>query len=148
MSLSCMLTISSVFPGTLVCFCVLPGSLLAVRNDMEREGRERGWIVTDEGDKWSVELDVRDLGGHLDTTFRVWSAALATRVRMVISRLILNFVLPLDFHGRLRLRVIRSTVIGALHGIEASVLPDASLRELRTAPTVSLLPILVQFLVC
>ena len=30
----------------------------------------RDWIVTDEGDEWSVELDVRDLGGHLDTTFR------------------------------------------------------------------------------
>ena len=43
-----------------------------VRNDM------RGGIVTDEGDKWSVKLDVRDLGGHLDTTFRGWSATLAT----------------------------------------------------------------------
>ena len=30
----------------------------------------RGWIVTDEGDRWSVRLDVRDLGEHLDTTFR------------------------------------------------------------------------------
>ena len=34
-------------------------------------------------EKWIVKLDVRDLGGHLDTTFRGWSAALAARVRLV-----------------------------------------------------------------
>ena len=42
------------------------------------------------------------------------------------------FVLPLDFHGRLR--VMRSLfILGALHGIEASFLVDISLRKLRTA---------------
>ena len=76
--------------------CVLMSTSGAVRSDM------RGWIVTDEGDRWSVRLDVRDLGGHLDTTFRGWSATLAKRVRLVIARLVLIFVLPLEFHGRLR----------------------------------------------
>ena len=38
-----------------------------------------------------------------DTTFRGWSAS---RVKLVISRLSLTFVIPLCFHGRLR--VIRS----------------------------------------
>ena len=33
------------------------------------------------GDQWSVKFDVRDLGGHLDTTFRGWSSTLAARVR-------------------------------------------------------------------
>ena len=94
----------------------------AVRSDMRR------WVVTDEGDHWSVKLDVRDLEGHLDSTFRGWSA----RVRLVIARLVLIFALPLDFHGRLR--VIRSMFIpGALHGIEASFLAEASVRKLRTA---------------
>ena len=37
-----------------------------------------------DGDKWSVHFDVRDLGGHLDTTFRGWSATLAARVRLVL----------------------------------------------------------------
>ena len=68
-----------------------------VRSNMRR------WVVTDEGDPWSVKLDVRDL-----------------------------FALPLDFHGRLR--VIRSMFIpGALHGIEASFLAEASLRKVRAA---------------
>ena len=53
--------------------------------------------VTDEGDRWSVKLDVGDFGGHLDTTLRGWVAALAARVRLVIARLVTFFVLPLDF---------------------------------------------------
>ena len=69
--------------------CVLMSTSRTVRNDV------RGWIVTDEDDK----LDVRDLGGHLDTTFRGWSATLATLVRLVIARLVLIFVLPLVFTG-------------------------------------------------
>ena len=49
-------------------------------------------VLSPEGYKWSVRFDVRDLGGHLDTTFRGWSAAVAARVRLVISRLdFLNF---------------------------------------------------------
>ena len=72
-----------------------------------------------------MKLDVLDIGVHLDTTFRGWSATVASRVRLVISRLVLLFVLPLDFHGRLG--VIRSMFIpGALHGIVSS------LRELRS----------------
>ena len=52
-----------------------------------------------EGDKWTVKLDVWDLGGHLDTTSRSRSATLASRVKVVISRLVLISVLPLDVHG-------------------------------------------------
>ena len=67
--------------------CVLMSTSRAVRRDRRR------WVVTDEGDRWSVKLDVRDLGGRFDSTFRVgllpWSAHLCS---------------PLDFH---RLRVIR-----------------------------------------
>ena len=101
--------------------CVLVSTSRAVRSNM------RGWVVSDEGHRWSVKLDVRDLGGHLDTTFHGWSSTLASRVRLVISRLVLVFALPLDFHGRLR--VLRSMFIpGALHGVEASFLAGASLR--------------------
>ena len=56
----------------------------------------KGWVLSHEGDQWSVRFDVRDLGGHLDTTFRGWSSTLAARVRLVISRLVLIFALSLD----------------------------------------------------
>ena len=106
--------------------CVLVSTSWAVRSDKRR------WVVTDEGDRWSVKLDVRDLGGHLDSTFRGWSATLATGFRLVIASLEVIFALPLDFHGRPW--VIRSMFIpGALHGIEASFLAEASLRKLRAA---------------
>ena len=72
------------------------------------------------------------LGRHLDSTFRGWSATLASRVRLVVARLVLVFALPLDFYGRLR--VIRSMFIpGASRGIEASFLAAAGLRKLRAA---------------
>ena len=47
--------------------CVLMSTSRAVRGDM------RGLVVSEEeGNRWSVKLDVRDLGCHLDTTFRGW----------------------------------------------------------------------------
>ena len=55
------------------------------------------WVLSLDGDKWSVRFDVRDLGGHLDTTFRGWSSTLAARVRLVFSRLVLISALPLAF---------------------------------------------------
>ena len=93
--------------------CVLMSTSREVRKGM------KDWVLSLDGDKWSVKFDVRDLGGHLDTTFRGWSSTLAGRVPLVISRLVLIFVLPLDFHGRVR--VVRSMYLPAdLHGIEAS----------------------------
>ena len=51
--------------------CVFLSTSSFVRKEM------RDWVVTDGGDRWTVKFDVRDLGGHLDTTFRGWSSALA-----------------------------------------------------------------------
>ena len=100
--------------------CVLLSTSREVRKDM------RDWVLSHEGDKWSVKYDVRYLGGHLDTTFRGWSATLAAWVRLVISRLVLIFVLPLDFHRSMYL-------LAALHGVEASLLALDSLRKLRSS---------------
>ena len=63
--------------------CVLLSTSREVRHSM------KGWFLSQEGDQWSVRFDVRDLGGHLDTTFRGWSSTLAARVRQVLSRLVL-----------------------------------------------------------
>ena len=106
--------------------CVLSSTSRMVRKDMKY------WVLSQEGDRWSVKFDVRDLGSHLDTTFRGWSSTLAAGVRLVISRLVLIFALPLDFHGRVR--VVRSMYLpAALHGIEASLLASDSLRKLRSS---------------
>ena len=81
----------------------------------------RGRVLSDEGHRWTVKLDVRDLGGHLDTTSRGWSSTLSLRVRLVISRVDLIFALPLDFYWRIR--VVRAMFLPcALHGVEASYL--------------------------
>ena len=54
------------------------------------------------------------------------------RVRLVISRLALVFVLPLDFLGKVR--VVKSMYLpAAWHGIEVSLLASESLRKLRSA---------------
>ena len=88
--------------------------------------------VTKDIDKWSVKFDVRDLGGHLYTTFRGWSSTLAARFRLVLCRLVLIFALPLDFRGRVR--IVRSMYLpAALHGVEASLLASDSLRKLRSS---------------
>ena len=65
--------------------CILLSTSREVRRDM------RDWVLSQEGDQWSVKFDVRDLGGHLDTTFRGWSSTLATRVRLVLFRFVLIF---------------------------------------------------------
>ena len=92
----------------------------------------RSWVLSEEGQRWTVKLDVRDLGGHLDTTLRGWSSTLSPRVRLVISRLDLIFALPLDFYGRVR--VVRAMFLScALHGVEASYLSKGGFLKLRAA---------------
>ena len=49
--------------------CVQMSTSRVVRKDM------KDWVLSHQGEKWTVKLDVRDLGGHLDTTCRGWSAA-------------------------------------------------------------------------
>ena len=73
--------------------CVLLSTSKAVRAEM------RGWVLSDEGHRWTVKLDVRDLGGHLDTTLRGWSSTLSLSVRLVFSRLDLIFAFILTFMG-------------------------------------------------
>ena len=55
--------------------CVLMSTSAAVRRDM------KGWLVSYHGGRW---LDVRDLGGHLDTTYRTWVCNLASGTRAVL----------------------------------------------------------------
>ena len=38
------------------------------------------WDISGDGGFWKVQLDVRDLGGHLDFTFRARASTLSKRV--------------------------------------------------------------------
>ena len=79
--------------------CVLLSTSREVRKDM------KDWVLSQEGDKWSVGMMSGIWEGHVpdDTTFRRQVVSTpAARVRLVISRLVLIFALPLDFHGRVQ----------------------------------------------
>ena len=70
------------------------------------------------------------MGRHLGSKFRDWSATVATRVRLVVAKLVLVFALPLDFLSEAQGSMF---IPGALHGIGASFFADAGLRKLRAA---------------
>ena len=50
-----------------------------------------------------VELDVRDLGNHVDSIQPQRVSTLANSVVIVLSRIMAMCVLPMDFHGKLRI---------------------------------------------
>ena len=55
--------------------CVLLGTSKSVRKGVKL------WVVSGGGGFWKVQLDVRDLGGHLDFTLRGRAGTLSKRVR-------------------------------------------------------------------
>ena len=54
--------------------CVLLSTSKAVRRAMKL------WDISGDGGFWKVQLDVRDLGGHLDFTYRARAGTLSHRV--------------------------------------------------------------------
>ena len=54
--------------------CVLLSTSRAVRRAMKL------WDISGDGGFWKVQLDVRDLGGHLDFTYRARAGTLSRRV--------------------------------------------------------------------
>ena len=77
-------------------------------------------------------MDVRDLGGHLDTTARAWGCTLVAGVLAVLGVVWLVSALPLGYRGKLR--ILRTMYVpAALHGVEASHLSQGSLFKLRAA---------------
>ena len=100
--------------------CILMSTSAVVRPEL------KGWVISDQGDHWTVKLDVLDLGGHLDTTCRAWGRTLVAGVLAVLRVVWLVSALPLDY--RSKLRTLRSMYIpAALHGVVSS-LPEQSLE--------------------
>ena len=83
------------------------------------------WDVSGGGGFWKVQLDVRDLGGHLDFTFRARAGTLSNRVREATLWVASVGALPLGFGVKLGL--VRGKYLPAgLHAAEASYVSSSS----------------------
>ena len=58
------------------------------------------WLVTGAGDTWTVKLDVRDLGGHVDLTYRERATTLCRTVGGILCRAPVVYALPWDCKGQ------------------------------------------------
>ena len=93
--------------------CVLLSTSRAVRRAMKL------WDISGDGGFWRVQLDVRDLGGHLDFTFRARAGTLSRRVGGATVGVAAVGALPLGF--QVKLGLIRGKFLSAgLHAAEAS----------------------------
>ena len=81
--------------------CVLLSTSKTVRNAMKL------WDISGDGGFWNVQLDVRDLGGHLDFTLRARAGTLSKRIREATCGVASVGALPLGF--QVQLSLVRGT---------------------------------------
>ena len=81
---------------------------------------------------WKVELDIRDLGGHLDFTRRARAGTLFKRVKNATHGVVAIGALPLGF--QVKLGLVRGEYLPAgLLAVEASYVSASSLSQFRAA---------------
>ena len=97
--------------------CVLLSTSKSVRKAMKL------WDISGDGRFWKVQLDVRDLGRHLDFTNRARAGTLSCRVKSATAVLLRWVPCPLDF----------SQIGAGLHAAEASYVSASSLSPFRAA---------------
>ena len=90
------------------------------------------WDISGDGGFWKVQLDVRDLGGHLDFTFRARAGTLSKRVGEATVGVASVGALPLGFQVKLGL-VRGEYLLGGLHAAEASYVSSSSISAFRSA---------------
>ena len=92
--------------------CVLLSTSKAVRRAMKLRD------ISGDGGFWKVQLDIRDLGGHLDFTYRARAGTLSRRVGKATVGVTAVGALPLGFLAKLGL--VRGKYLPAgLHTAEA-----------------------------
>ena len=107
--------------------CVLLSTSKSVRKAMKLCGTFSG-----DGPFWKVQLDVRDLGVHLDFTNRARAGTLSCRVKEATAGVAAVGALPLGF--QVKLGWVRGQYIRAgLHAAEASYVSSSSICALRAA---------------
>ena len=106
--------------------CVLLSTSKAVRRAMKL------WDISGEGGFWKVQLDVRDLGGHLDFTYRARAGTLSRRVGKATVGVAAVGALPFGF--QVKLGLVRGKYLPAgLHAAEASYVSSSSISAFRAA---------------
>ena len=106
--------------------CVLLSTSKAARRRMT------AWRNLNEGCFWAVQLDVRDLGGHLDVTLRAVAGTLTNRVKIATTQVPAVGALPLGFQRMLGL--VRSKYLpGGLHVCEGAAISVTALSSFRSA---------------
>ena len=88
--------------------------------------------LSGDGSFWQVHLDVRDLGGHLDFTWRARAGTLSERVGAATVGVAAVRALPLGV--QVKLGLVRGKYLPAgLHAAEASYVSSSSLSARRAA---------------
>ena len=88
--------------------------------------------ISGDGGFWKVQLDVRDLGGHLDFTFRAGAGTLSKRIGEATVGVASVGALPLGF--QVKLGLVRGKYLPAgLHAAEASYISSSSISAFRAA---------------
>ena len=88
------------------------------------------WRNDNEGCFWAVELDVRDLGGHLDVTLRALAGILSSRVNVATAQVISGGALPMGFR-RMPGMACSKYLPGGLHGCEGAAISVSALSAFR-----------------
>ena len=148
LSLSCTLIILSVVLSVLVpCFesarftaqyvrsvgqDVTPGKCVLLSTSKSVRKAMKLWDISGDGGFWKVQLDVRDVGGHLDFTLRARDGTLSSSVREAtfgvasIGAVLLGFQVKL---GLVRCKYLPN----GLHAAEASYVSSSSISAFRAA---------------
>ena len=106
--------------------CVLLSTSKTVRKAMKL------WDISGDGGFWKVQLDVRDLGGHLDFIFRARAGTLSKRVGEGTVGVASVGALLLGFQVKLGL-VRDKNLPAGLHAAEASYVSSSSISAFRAA---------------
>ena len=104
--------------------CVLLSTSRAVRRAMKL------WDISGDGGFWKVQLDVRDLGGHLDFTYRARAGTLSRRIGGATVGVAAVGALPLGF--QVKLGLVRGKYL-LLAWLLASYVSSSSISAFRAA---------------
>ena len=111
---------------------VSPGECVLLSTSKSVTKAMKPWDISGNGGFWKVQLDVRDLGGHLDFTGRARASTLSKRVGEATVGVAAVGALPLGC--QVELVLVRGEYLPAgLHAAEASYVSSSSISAYRAA---------------